>query len=95
MVSGNLVIQAKFWKSCRNSWNLSYLTPIASIHVFGLGKKALHGRHRCWILVMVQIDVMDFDDGHWRREVLGFHAYIFYTEDVNFNNSEWQLGNTS
>jgi hypothetical protein len=30
--------------------------PSVAIHVFGWGKRH-HGIHRCWILVMVPIDV--------------------------------------
>ena len=69
MASGDLVIRAKFWSFCIDSWNLSYLTPIESIRVFVSGKM-LHGRHRRWILVMVPIDVMKFDDGRRRRDLL-------------------------
>jgi hypothetical protein len=39
--------------------------------------KRPHGIHRCWILVTVPIDVTNFDDGHWRRDVLGFYVDIF------------------
>jgi hypothetical protein len=35
LVSSNFVKQGEFCYFCRDSWNLSYLTPIASIHVFG------------------------------------------------------------
>jgi hypothetical protein len=39
MASGNFVIQAEFWSFCIDSWKLSSLTPIASLHVFGCGEK--------------------------------------------------------
>jgi hypothetical protein len=50
--------------------------PSVAIHVFGWGKRH-HGIHRCWILVMVPIDATNFDDGHWRRDVLSFYTDIF------------------
>jgi hypothetical protein len=42
-----------------------------------VGEKRLHGIHRRWISVMVPIDVTNFDDGRWRRDVLGFYVHIF------------------
>ena len=49
---------------------------IDSIHVFGW-EKMRYGRRRRWILVMVQIDVTNFDDGRWRRDLLGCYVIFF------------------
>jgi hypothetical protein len=76
MVSSDFAIRAKFWSFCRDSWNLSSTTPIVPTDVFGWGKR-LHGIHHRWILVMVPLDVTNFDDGHWRRDVIGFYVNIF------------------
>jgi hypothetical protein len=88
MASANFLIQAEFWGSCRDSWNLSSRTTIVPIHVSGWGKMH-HGINHHWILVMVLIDVTDFDAGCWHREVLGFYMNYF-----PLMNGKWQLCET-
>jgi hypothetical protein len=59
-----------------------------------VGGEKHHGIHRCWISVMVPIDVTNFYAGCQRREVLGFYMNIlheyFLTDIVIFNNGNWQ-----
>jgi hypothetical protein len=90
---GNFVIWVEFWSFCIDSWNLSSRTTIVPTNVFGWAWKRCHGFHYHWILVMVSVDVTNFDAGHWWREVLGVYMY-FFTDDMIFNNGKWWLCET-
>jgi hypothetical protein len=46
-----------------------------------VGGNMRHGRHRRWILVMVPIDVTNFDDGRRRRGV-AYSEYVTYLLEV-------------
>ena len=56
-----MIVRGKFCYFCRDNWNLSSLTPIASIHVFGF---AMEGIVLGLVVEVVRIEEGAFSTAH-------------------------------